>query len=69
MGTREAPSRLAEALAAETGEPPETYDAGSREIRSLDEAVADPEEVEHTPDELPVEFGELDLDATTELPR
>jgi hypothetical protein len=67
MGAKERPPTLAEAIATETGVPAETYESGSAELRSPEQASTDPDEVSYAPDERPVEFDDLDLDEATEI--
>lgn len=67
MGAKERLPTLAEAIAAETGEPPERYTAESTKRLPPEQARADPDEVSRAPDERPVEFDDLDLDDATEI--
>ena len=69
MSTEHAPSTLAEAVAAETGEQPEAYEVEGVELRSLDAAEADEETVDLTSDEHAAEFDEHDLEDAVEIRR
>lgn len=60
-------TELSDILAAECGGTPEDYEADLRDMPSLDEAAASTKGIDMSPDNVPVEFEDIDLDEAEEI--